>query len=135
MVDPERLSPGYKGEPFDIGAFLGRNGKDKRWPAISACAKALKKDLGFKKVGAIGFCYGGWAVLQLGRKSDTLVDCVSTGHPAMFDNSLGIDWDYQYFAGLKHGFCTRGDQNDEVARKGLERAKNAAVAWFYRYLH
>ena len=101
---------------------------------------------------------------------NTLVDCVSTGHPALFDNSdidalggcpvqflapeedntftpelkeyvlktmptRGIDWDYQFFAGLKHGFATRGDENNPVQRRGLERAKNAAVAWFKMYLH
>ena len=67
-MEPERLSADYKGEPIDMGAFLGKNGKETRWPAISSCAKALKSQLGYKKVGAIGFCYGGWAVLQLASK-------------------------------------------------------------------
>ena len=67
LTDPE------KRKNFDTKAFvLGKNGKDKRWPEIEAGAKALKKDLGFKKIGAIGFCYGGWAVFQLGKKSKSL---------------------------------------------------------------
>jgi dienelactone hydrolase len=102
-------------------------------------------------------------------KEHALVDCVSTGHPAMFDNAdvdalgacpvqfiapeddftfppelkeyvlktmptLGVDFDYQYFAGLKHGFATRGDVKDERQKRGLERAKNVAVGWFSTYL-
>ena len=57
-----------KDKPFDLPAFIGRNSKEIRWPEISAAAKALKQEHGFKKVGAIGFCYGGWAVFQLGSK-------------------------------------------------------------------
>lgn len=49
--------------------------------------------------------------------------------------SLKIDADYQYFPGLVHGFATRGDINNPTQKKGLERAKNAAVSWFKDYLH
>lgn len=68
MVPLETMSDPEKRKNFDLGAFLGRNNKDIRYPEITACAKALKQDLGFKKVGAIGFCYGGWAVFRLGAK-------------------------------------------------------------------
>ena len=37
-------------------------------PEIEAYVKSLKQEHGFKKVGAIGFCWGGWAVFQLGAK-------------------------------------------------------------------
>jgi len=39
----------------------------------------------YKKVGAIGFCYGGWAVYRLGAKEHQppLVDCVTAGHPSL----------------------------------------------------
>ena len=53
---------------FDLPGFIGRNGKDKRQPEIFACAKALKQHHVFKKVGAIGFCYGAWAVFRLAAK-------------------------------------------------------------------
>lgn len=49
-------------------AFIGRHSKDIRFPEIETCAKSLKQEHGFKKLGAIGFCYGGWAVFQLGAK-------------------------------------------------------------------
>ena len=57
-----------KRETFDLMAFLGRHSKEKRFPEISGFAKALKAEHGFKKLGAIGFCYGGWAVFQLSEK-------------------------------------------------------------------
>lgn len=95
LFDPE------KSKSFDLKAFLHvRNPKEKRFPEMVACAKALKQEHGFKKVGAIGYCYGGWAVFQLGGKGmellvgflllmlmsnpgQNLVDCVSTGHPSL----------------------------------------------------
>lgn len=49
--------------------------------------------------------------------------------------TLNIDFDYQYFPGLAHGFATRGNMKDATQRKGLERAKNAAVFWFQQHLH
>ena len=63
-----------KREAFDWMEFIGRNNKEKCFPEISGFAKALKRDHGFKKVGAIGFCYGGWVMFQLSAKS------VSTTH-------------------------------------------------------
>ncbi len=37
----------------------------------------------YKKTGAIGFCFGGWAAFRLGAKEHQppLVDCISVGHP------------------------------------------------------
>ena len=49
--------------------------------------------------------------------------------------TLGVEFDYQYFPGLVHGFATRGDMKNAAQRKGLERAKNAAVYWFSQHLH
>lgn len=146
--------------------FIGRNSKDIRGPEIFACAKELRQQ--YKKVGAIGYCYGGWACFQLGANKD-LVDCISMAHPSLctedeiknvsvpvqimapetdpqftpelkeFSNktipTLGVEYDYQYFPGLVHGFAVKGDQNDPAQKKGLERAKNAAVFWFAQHLH
>jgi dienelactone hydrolase len=69
-----------KRKNFDVMAFLGRNGKQQRWPEIKSCAEALKKD--FPKVGAIGYCYGGWACFQLGADTG-LIDAISVAHPSM----------------------------------------------------
>lgn len=169
VVSPEMLEDPEKAKTFDLMGFLGRHSKEIRYPEISAAAIALKKEKGFKKVGAIGFCYGGWAVFQLGAKSNPLVDCISTAHPSALENkeveavgvptqiiapeidhmltpelktfcnntipSLGVEYDYQYFPGLAHGFATRGDVNNPMQKKGLERAKDAAVYWFQSHLH
>ena len=68
IVIPETMENSDPEKPFDLGAFLGRNSKEIRGPEIFACAKALKQELTFQKVGIIGFCYGGWAVFRLGAK-------------------------------------------------------------------
>ncbi|KAL4975306.1 hypothetical protein BDW66DRAFT_152121 [Aspergillus desertorum] len=48
--------------------FAARNGREQREGKISGTARALKRDLGFKKVGAVGYCFGGWAPFRLGAK-------------------------------------------------------------------
>ena len=68
IVKTETMDDPKKREAFDFMAFIGRNNKEKRFPEISKFAKALKTEHGFKKLGAVGFCYGGWAVFQLGAK-------------------------------------------------------------------
>jgi dienelactone hydrolase len=74
-----------KMKELDMPAFVGRNSKDIRGPEIFACAKALKSQ--YKKVGAIGYCYGGWACFQLAAKGNNLLDCVSVAHPSLLDKS------------------------------------------------
>jgi dienelactone hydrolase len=49
--------------------------------------------------------------------------------------TLGVDFDYQYFPGIAHGFAAKGDKNDPKQKLALERAKNSAAAWFAQYLH
>lgn len=67
-------------------------------------------ELGIRKVGAVGFCYGGWAVFHLAAQGETLsvilvtniislvmnvntslgnnlVDCISTSHPSLLDTA------------------------------------------------
>jgi dienelactone hydrolase len=70
---------------IDLGSFSKNNTREIRAPEMEACAKALKAELGFKRVAAIGFCYGGWAVCHLGSKEREpgLVDAISMGHPSM----------------------------------------------------
>ena len=40
---------------LDIPAYSARNSKEIREPEIFACAAALRSQLGFKKVGTVGF--------------------------------------------------------------------------------
>jgi dienelactone hydrolase len=83
VVSPEMMDDPEKRKNFDIMAFIGRNGKDKRFPEISSNAKELKSK--YSKVGAIGFCYGAWAVLRLGAKDSALVDCAAVAHPSLLE--------------------------------------------------
>ncbi|KAK0658899.1 putative hydrolase [Cercophora samala] len=65
---------------LDLPNFMERNNKAVRGPEMISLAKHLRTQ--HRKLGAIGYCYGGWAVFQLGVKSDApLVDCISAAHP------------------------------------------------------
>lgn len=81
VVSEDTMTDPKKREAFGVMDFIGRNSKEIRFPEMKACAEALRKD--YKKIGAIGFCYGGWAVFQLGAKGANLVDAISTAHPSL----------------------------------------------------
>lgn len=50
-------------DEVDLPAFLTRNSREIREPEIFAAAKELRGKYG--KVGAVGFCWGGWAAFRL----------------------------------------------------------------------
>ncbi|GLA18164.1 hypothetical protein AnigIFM62618_005319 [Aspergillus niger] len=76
---------------LDMPAFLARNSKITREHEIVECAQALRSK--YRKLGTIGFCFGGWGVFRLGAKrsaednSTPLVDCISTAHPSLLELS------------------------------------------------
>jgi len=81
----EGLADPAKMKLLDLPGFIGRNSKEIRSPEIFACAKALRAS--YKKVGAIGYCYGGWACFRLAAKGENLLDCVSIAHPSLLEKS------------------------------------------------
>lgn len=66
---------------LDLATFTKKNSRQNREPEIFECARALRQK--YKKVGAAGYCFGGWAVFRLGAKEHQppLVDCITAGHP------------------------------------------------------
>jgi dienelactone hydrolase len=68
---------------IDLPGMMQRNSRQVREPEILKCARTLRSK--YKTLGAIGFCWGGWAVFRLGAKEHQeprLVDCISAGHPS-----------------------------------------------------
>ena len=56
--------PIYDGEleKLDIKTFMEPNTREKREPEIFECARALRAK--YKKVGAVGYCFGGWVSIS-----------------------------------------------------------------------
>lgn len=73
---------------FDIPAFMARNSRAMREPEIFECARAIRAEKGHKRVGAFGYCFGGWASFRLGaaEHQPPLVDCISMGHPSLVEH-------------------------------------------------
>ncbi|KAI4167692.1 MAG: hypothetical protein LQ343_007011 [Gyalolechia ehrenbergii] len=164
VVEEDTIVDEKKRAQFDFMAWAGRHSKEIRGPEVFEAARALKQDLGFQKIAAIGYCWGGWPAFQLAAKGRDLVDCISVAHPTFVTKEeidavgvpvqiiapendpaftpelrayankvipeLNVEYDYQHFPKLDHGFAVRGDPNDKTQKEGLERAKNAAVSWF-----
>ncbi|RYC60285.1 hypothetical protein CHU98_g5920 [Xylaria longipes] len=83
LVEQERW------DKVDLNALRRDHSREVRGPEMEACAKALKSEHDFKRVGAIGFCYGGWAVCHLAHKKHEpkLVDAVSIAHPSWLEKA------------------------------------------------
>ncbi|KAF7555160.1 hypothetical protein G7Z17_g2387 [Cylindrodendrum hubeiense] len=117
-VLPFDLLAAEKWAEIDLAGFMARNSRDIREPQIFACAKALRERHG--KLGAVGYCYGGWAVFRLGAREHQppLVDCITVGHPSLLTSAdidgvgvpvqiLAPEIDHVYTAALKtHTFQT-----------------------------
>ncbi|KAK5659814.1 hypothetical protein OQA88_1026 [Cercophora sp. LCS_1] len=74
---------------LDLPNFMQRNSKVVRAPEIASFARNLRAQ--HRRVGAIGFCWGGWAVFQLGARttdgSAPLADCISAAHPTFLEKT------------------------------------------------
>ena len=75
-------------EKVDLEGFAKKNSRAIREPEIFECARALRGQ--YETVGAIGYCFGGWAVFRLGAKEHDppLVDAISTGHPTWLTKEI-----------------------------------------------
>lgn len=84
-MSPEVLADRSRwAKEFDLKGWTTRNGKEQRWEEILEVAKALRAK--YKRVGVIGYCFGGWSSFRLGAKSlnphgNPLVNAISTAHP------------------------------------------------------
>ena len=91
-VPPQRHDELLK---FDLHAFKSRNTKHIRRAELYTCAQRLR--LHYIKVGVVGYCFGGWAGLDLGSRHNSgaeggdprqpLVDCISIAHPTWVEES------------------------------------------------
>jgi dienelactone hydrolase len=74
---------------LSLDAYLAANSREVRSPEILACARYLRGQ--YSRVGAIGYCYGGWAGFHLASETlnpvnnaqQPLLDCLVIGHPSM----------------------------------------------------
>lgn len=79
VIDSELLI-NDRWDKIDLAGFGYRHRREVREPEIFECAKALRQQ--YKKLGAVGYCFGGWAAFRLGGAAK-LVDVISVGHPSL----------------------------------------------------
>ena len=65
---------------------MSRNNKAARLPEVLTFAKLLREHYHFIRLGAVGFCYGSYAALQLGSEKG-LLDCIPVAHPSLLNKS------------------------------------------------
>jgi dienelactone hydrolase len=67
---------------LSLDAYLTANSREVRSPEILACAQHLRAQ--YSRVGAIGYCYGGWAGFHpVDNTQQPLLDCLVIGHPSL----------------------------------------------------
>ncbi|KAM7210362.1 Alpha/Beta hydrolase fold [Rhypophila decipiens] len=95
LVIPSDLIAQEKWDQIDLAGFAAKNSREIREPEVFGWARYLGHELGFEKLGAVGFCFGGWAVFRLASlehesglgDGKRLVDCISAGHPTWLKES------------------------------------------------
>jgi len=127
VLDPDVMSNPEKSKNFDLGAFIGRNNKELRWPEVKASAQELKKQ--YSKVGAMGFCYGGWACFKLAAEP-SLIDAVSTAHPSLLEKAEvdAVKMPVQILA-PENDFA----YTEELKKYTVETLPKTGVQWEYIY--
>lgn len=71
---------------IDMPRCISRNSKETREPELVRFATQLRSQ--YNRVGAIRFCWGGWAVFNLGARSNNgFVNCISTAHPSLLEET------------------------------------------------
>ncbi|KAK2733725.1 hypothetical protein FQN57_001952 [Myotisia sp. PD_48] len=65
---------------FDLFEWLGRHGAEKVDPVIEAAVKYIRENLGIKRIGAVGYCFGGKYVCRFLK--DGKIDVGYTAHPS-----------------------------------------------------
>ena len=64
----------------------GGHGIDKTEPIIKAAIKYLREEKGFKKVGAVGYCFGGkYVVRELDAEENGGLDVGYVAHPSFVE--------------------------------------------------
>ena len=66
---------------IDLKGFMERHGREVRTPELVECARTLKRQ--YNKVGAVGYCYGGWATFMLAAQRPRVIDAGVVGHPSL----------------------------------------------------
>ena len=103
------------------------------WPGnklVDCISTALPSLLTKEEVNAVGV-----PVQIIAPEHDTQLTPELKAHCNSVVPTLNVEYDYQYFPGLAHGFSTRCDPSVPKQKKDIERAKNAAAGWFAQILH
>jgi dienelactone hydrolase len=131
-LDPQAVLEG-RWHDLDMAGFSARNSRSIREPEIFAAAKELRSN-GFKKIGAIGFCFGGWAVLRLASVKEegaSLVDAIVCAHPSWVTNADFDDVDIPVmFLAPEHDSMFPDDMK-EYAFKTLLAKKSVPFEWVH----
>jgi len=81
-ITPEPYSDREK--PFDIMAWVAKHPPDRVTPVLEASIQGLRDEYGVKKIGAVGYCFGGRHVIRfLGTGA---IDAGFAAHPSLVED-------------------------------------------------
>ena len=126
-LDPDAIMEG-RWHDLDMAGFSKRNARGVREPQIFAAAKELRSK-GHSKLGAIGFCFGGWAVLRLAQTA--LLDAIVCAHPSWVTNADFDDIDVPVMFLAPEKDLMFPDEMKAYAFKTLLERKNTPFEWVH----
>ncbi|KAL0484306.1 AIM2 [Acrasis kona] len=90
IVNGEGIPVSYlSGEKYDVAAWVSRHPKETCRHIIFDAARSLKSDMGYEKIGVVGYCFGGWGTLELGASD--LVNAVAVAHPSLLNFPADVE--------------------------------------------
>ncbi|CRG87790.1 hypothetical protein PISL3812_04811 [Talaromyces islandicus] len=75
----------FRAGKVDLPAWLSKHGPDTVEPVLEATIKHLREELGVKKIGTVGYCFGGRFVVSFLKDGKT--DAGYTAHPTAIQNA------------------------------------------------
>ncbi|KAK3726093.1 hypothetical protein LTR37_000241 [Vermiconidia calcicola] len=142
---------------FDFGKWYAANSPDVRMSGVLECARKVQSQyswtgaggqIGFKLASrsnadlfnavSIGYPGTGKAIEDDIHEIAVPFHIIAPQYDPTFPQEyndmcnwaipkLGVDYCYDYYPGVVHGFATKCDAKKELEKKALERAKNAVV--------
>jgi len=84
-VPSDVFDPGYKGEKFDLMAWVGKQKPENVDKMVEDCIEGMKSEYGVKKIGAVGYCFGGRYVVRFLK--DGRIDAGFGAHISLVEDS------------------------------------------------
>ncbi|RHZ60718.1 dienelactone hydrolase family protein [Aspergillus thermomutatus] len=149
--DPVKLN---RPATFNLMSWLEGHPVDRVDPVVDSVIQYMRTQLGCKRIGAVGYCFGAKYVVRFLRPEEGKFDAGFIAHPGFVEleelcaitgplsiaaaegilRDLGQPYQINLYSGVEHGFAIRADLTDKAKKFSKEQAFLQAVHWFDEFI-